>query len=91
MTTKPITEWEWRHIMDFVWGGYTLFQAADLLGIDGIRLDIEMSNKMRRYMLDIGIMVNAREDLFTEMRVEGEPTTLAKHEIATIILQKEMK
>jgi len=75
--------------MFFVWEGHTLFQAADILGIDGMDMDKEMSNKMRRYMLDIGIMVNAREDLLTEMRVEGEPTTLARHEIATKILTKE--
>ena len=68
MTTEPITIREWRFIMDMVWQGCTLFQAAAELEIDGIQLDIEMSEKMRRFMLDVGIMKNYREDLLEELK-----------------------
>tara|TARA_R110002012_G_scaffold196965_1_gene365477 strand:- start:134 stop:304 length:171 start_codon:yes stop_codon:yes gene_type:complete len=54
--------------MDMVWQGCTLFQAAAELEIDGIQLDIEMSEKMRRFMLDVGIMKNYREDLLEELK-----------------------
>jgi len=62
--SKPssISACQWRKIADLVWQGMTVPDACLELGYDWAQVHKEMPTEVARYMVDVSMLANCREE-----------------------------